>query len=401
MKIFLVDFFVDGHHIEYAAHLGRYLLEQGHEVSFATWQADHRLKSLSVMGLKLCYVGETVTRGRDTLHMIPQFHRAFRNCFRIATGNGAAIIHILDIDRAILLPLWCNVILRDFCVPILGTLHAPYHFVDHPHLSAPEKLYHHVVRKTLSSLLTRGKLASLFVHTQHIKEMIVRALKTERIGERIGVVPNPLPDLIYSPHQRPSKNGCRAALGIPNDRVVLLFFGQLREEKGPDILLEAVRSCPPEVLVLFAGASSGSFAVRDWEKDVKRLGLTGRARFDLGYVPDELVPVYFQAADAVVLPYRRGFLAVSGVLQWAAGARKPLIAADVGELGELVKRNGLGLVVEPENCQQLAGAISRFVRQRKTIETAVAACAGRYNTRNHWRRTGERVLAAYESAIST
>jgi glycosyltransferase involved in cell wall biosynthesis len=250
------------------------------------------------------------------------------------------------------------------------------------------------VRRTLKNLLLRGKLTRLFVLAESIKQVVLRALCTQSLEDRIVVVPVPSPDPISL-----SKQGCRARLGIPEERTVLLFFGALRGNKGPDVLLKAVKLLPRNVLVIFAGAPSGSLSLRDCEQEIRSYGLDGRVRLDLGRVPDELVPVYLQAADAVVLPYRRSFLGVSGVLQWAAAAQKPVIATDVGEIGDLVKRNGLGLVVEPEDPQLLADAIEQYVRERETIESSVRTCASQYSSLNHWRRTGASVLAAYQHVV--
>jgi glycosyltransferase involved in cell wall biosynthesis len=399
VKVLLVDFFVDGHHVEYAAHFGRHFVEQGHIATFVTWHPDDRLKPLSDIGVGLRYVAGGESLAADTLHMMPQFNNALRQCFKIAKSESAAIIHILQMDRAIMLPLWWNLKLFDLGLPIFGTLHAPYHFVNHACLSPSQKLYHRLVRRTLKSLLMTGKLATLFVHTQHIKEIVVNALRRACMDDRVGVVPNPLTDFIYPPGQDSSKEACRTLLGLPTDRVVILFFGQLREEKGPDILLEAAKSLPANTLVLLAGAPSGSFRLRKWEEEVRSRGLGEQVRLNLGHVPAELVSVYFQAADAVVLPYRKSFLAVSGVLQWAAGAHKPVIATDVGENGDLVRTYGLGLVIEPEDPRRLAEAIRQYVLERETIENSVKQCASVYSSLNHWRRAASSVLAAYERAV--
>jgi glycosyltransferase involved in cell wall biosynthesis len=283
----------------------------------------------------------------------------------------------------------------------MGTLFWPYHFVDNSQLSHCEQFYHLTVRKLLKSLLERRRLGCLFVHTERTKQIILRALGAEDLGRHVTVVPDPLPDAIYDRAENASKQDCRAQLGLPQERVVVLFFGELRDSKGPDILMQAIKLGPPGVLAVFAGSPAGGFSIRDWEQEVRSEGVEGRVRLDLGRVPDELVSIYFQAADAVVLPYRRSFLGTSGVLQWAAAAQKPVIATDVGDIGDLVRRNGLGLVVDPEDPQRLAEGIARYVSEREVIEGGIAKCASRYKAFNHWRRTGERVLVAYESAIST
>jgi glycosyltransferase involved in cell wall biosynthesis len=400
MNIFLVDFFVDGHHVEYPTYLCRHFLEQGHEVTFWTWQLDDRVQPLLDIGVNVRYVADRqATFPSQTVYMIPHFSRGLRRCLTAVLKEQADVVHLLYLDRAVLLPLWWNSFRRESRAHVFGTLFWPYHFLDHQQLSPFEKLYHRLTRTVLKDLLVRDKLTALFVHTERIKDMVLRTLELKSLAERCVVVPDPLPDAIFSPEQETSKQACRARLGLPQERTVLLFFGELRGGKGPDVLLEAAHLLPPEVLVVFAGNPMSSLPL-DWEQEVKAQSLEGQVRCDLGRVPEELVPMYFQAADAVVLPYRRSFLGTSGVLQRAAAAKKPIIATDAGEVGDLVRRHGLGLVVDPEDPCQLGDAIKQYVSKREIIESQVAIQASSYITRNHWRQTGVSVLKVYHEAVS-
>jgi len=399
MKIYLVDFFVDGHHVEYAVHLGRYMVEQGHRVTLWTWQPDERLQEVVNSGLDVRYM--TDGQGalpRNTFYMMSRFSRGLRYCLGGAAKEQADMIHLLYLDRAVPLPLWWNCLRSHIQIPIAGTLFWPYHFIDGPDLNPVEKLYHWMVRKALKRLFVRGELAALFVHTERIKKILLRTLR-EGSAERCIVVPDPVPDQIPESGSD-SQQACRRRLGLPQERIILLFFGELRDGKGPDILLEATRWLPPDILVIFAGNPKGRLALMDWEQEVSTRALEGRVRLDLGRVPDELVSVYFQAADAVVLPYRRSFLGTSGVLGRATSARKPVIATDVGDIGELVRQYGLGIVTKPEDPQQLASAISQYVRERETIGATVAERAAHYSSQNHWRQTGSLVLEAYQKVLS-
>jgi glycosyltransferase involved in cell wall biosynthesis len=400
VKTFLVDFFVNGHHVEHAGYLGRYLIEHGHEVTFATWGQDKALRPLSNIGVNVCYLGEGQGElASNTLHMIPQFARGLRICRHIAEREDASVVHLLYIDRAVLLPLWWNNFWSTFRAPVFATLFSPYHFLDNPQLSQSERLYHRMVRKALKRLLSTGKLAGLFVVTERIKQTILRSLGLKHLEDRMFVMPDLLPDITYGAGQDSSKVACRKRLQLPPERTICLFFGELRENKGPDVLLKAIKSLPPEVLVVFAGSPAGVFADFDFARKATQERLDGRVRFDLGRVPDEIVPDYFGAADAIVLPYRRSFLATSGILQWAAAAGKPVIATDVGEIGDLIKTYGLGLVIEPEDPRRLAEAIRQYVLERETIENSVKQCASVYSSLNHWRRAASSVLSAYERAV--
>jgi len=87
------------------------------------------------------------------------------------------------------------------------------------------------------------------------------------------------------------------------------------------------------------------------------------------------------------------------VVQRAAGARKPVIATDVGEIGDLVRRHGLGLIAEPENARELANTIKQYTRERVTIQDSIAKRASLYISQNHWRQTAASVLKAYQGSV--
>jgi glycosyltransferase involved in cell wall biosynthesis len=401
MRIFLVDFFTNGHHLEYAKYLGRHMLEQGHEVTLWTWRRDHGLQDVLNRGLKVRYAVDDgrVPLPKQTLRMISPFCRGLRNCLAGAAKEQADIVHLLYLDRAMPLPLWWNRWRSEVRTPIFGTLFWPYHFLDIADLGCSEKLYRNLVRKSLRSLLLEGKLAGLFVHTERVKNLILRTLRLKSLEDRCVVVPDPLPDPLETPNQAAAKSGCRMQLGLPQDRIVFLYFGELRDNKGPEVLLRAIRSLPRDALVVFAGTPEGTLSLRDWEEQVRGQGLDGRVRLDLRRIPDNLLPVYFQAADAVVLPYRRSYLGTSGVLQWAACLGRPVIATNVGDVGDLVRQYGLGLVAEPDDPARLAAAINQYMREREAIEAMVTERAPLYRAQHHWRQTAASVLRAYECVV--
>jgi glycosyltransferase involved in cell wall biosynthesis len=401
MKTFLVDFLVSGHHMVYAGHLSRYLLEFGHEVTFWAWGPDSRLQALADRGVEIRYVtsgGAAIPE--QTFRMIPPFSRGLRSCLKAAAEERADVVHLLYLDRAMPLPLWWNRWWSEVRIPTFGTLFWPHYFVDTLRPNLGERLYHTLVRKALKDLLCKEKLTVLFTHTERLKQKILHGLQLESLAHRCIVVPDPIPDPINMSGKTWSQQECRARLGLPQECITLLFFGDMRESKGPDILLQAMRSLPPEVFVVFAGDPKGNRTVLDGANYLSAQHLDGRARFDLTRVPDDLLPVYFQASDAVVLPYRRSYLGTSGVLQHAAWAKKPVITADVGELGDLVRQHGLGLVIEPEEPQRLAEGVQRYIRERGAVDAAVAERAPLYSSQNHWRQTGASVVQAYQRAIA-
>ena len=152
----------------------------------------------------------------------------------------------------------------------------------------------------------------------------------------------------------------RAALGLPADAPVLLFFGFVRRYKGLHVLLDAL----PAVLKRLPEAKlvvAGEFYDDDAPYRAQSAALGDAVRFDADYIPNERVGLYFSAADVVVQPYVTA--TQSGVAQIAFQFGRPVITTDVGGLAEAVPDGEAGLVVPPENPPALAAAIVRFFEE--------------------------------------
>lgn len=149
----------------------------------------------------------------------------------------------------------------------------------------------------------------------------------------------------------------RAALGLPPEAPVLLFFGFVRRYKGLHVLLDAM----PRVLERLPEARlvvAGEFYEAEGRYRTQAAPLGKAVRFDAEYIPSESVGIYFSAADVVVQPYVSA--TQSGVAQIAFHFERPVITTDVGGLAETVPDGEAGLVVPSEDPAALADAIVRF-----------------------------------------
>jgi glycosyltransferase involved in cell wall biosynthesis len=91
---------------------------------------------------------------------------------------------------------------------------------------------------------------------------------------------------------------------------------------------------------------------------IHQLGIDDRVRIVDDYVPNDSVPLYFSAADAVVLPYLSA--TQSGIIQVAYQFNKPVIATRVGGLTEVVDDGRTGILVPSGDPDALADGINRF-----------------------------------------
>lgn len=194
---------------------------------------------------------------------------------------------------------------------------------------------------------------AFIVHAAH------QADELRKMRPGATVLTTPLPSLDMFAGQRLPAAAARRRLGIAEGARVALFFGIVSPYKGLDDLLDALpaaRQAVPDLHLLVVGRfEGGSDAYR---ARVQRLALSGVVTMVDGYVPDADVALYFSAADVVVLPYREA--TQSGVAALACGFGVPVIATDVGGLGEAVADGIDGLLVPPGRPDALAQAIARY-----------------------------------------
>ena len=152
----------------------------------------------------------------------------------------------------------------------------------------------------------------------------------------------------------PTPTEARRQLGIAKEDVAHLFFGLIRPYKGLGVLLEALGRLPSHHKLLVAGE-----CYEDWSSYqalINQHQLQERVQLHLEFIPDNLVPVFMQACDDVVLPYLNA--SQSGVTALALHHEKRVVASDVGDLGTSIVPNLTGRLVPPGQPEALAEALS-------------------------------------------
>ncbi len=156
------------------------------------------------------------------------------------------------------------------------------------------------------------------------------------------------------------KEEAKKRLAVKTDKV-MLFFGFIRDYKGLDTLIEAVNLLKGELD--FTLIVAGEF-YSDKEKYlslIEKYNLSEYIKLCTDFIPTEEVKYYFSASDVVVLPYKDA--TQSGIIQIANNFNKPIIATNVGGLGEVIYNDKNGYLVEKENPAKLADAIMKYYNE--------------------------------------
>lgn len=205
---------------------------------------------------------------------------------------------------------------------------------------------------------------------------------------RVDVVPNVLPgDEVISLSR---SSGSRE--GEPRG---LLFLGRLSREKGVDVLLDALGGMPrpkrPKLVVAGDGPERSRL-----EEMSARLGL-GDSVFFVGFRDD--VQALLNRAEVVVMPSRTEGLPMTLIEAMAAG--KPVVAAAVGGIPEVLEDGRTGLLVPPEDPRALAGALEKMFSELEVFSGTCRDNAARVRRDYSPKAWSDRAVASYEAAIES
>lgn len=160
----------------------------------------------------------------------------------------------------------------------------------------------------------------------------------------------------------------RQTLGI--DKRVILYVGRVCEQKGSDVLLEAMKKLKDrrhDCQLVIAGPI-GQFGLKDdpenWQERIKNVG-----GIYLGAVAESRLADIYNLADVFVMPTRiYEMFGMAAVEAQACG--KPVVASDCGGLREVVP-NDCGARFPVGDSTQLANEIEKLIDD----PTRYAACA--------------------------
>jgi D-inositol-3-phosphate glycosyltransferase len=162
---------------------------------------------------------------------------------------------------------------------------------------------------------------------------------------------------------RPTNRGeSRDRLSLPKDKTILITIRRLVYKNGLDTFIESasnLRRDYPHLLFIIVGKGPSKELI---EKRLRELRVEDRIRL-VGFVPEKLLPLYYNAADYFVIPSSSGE-GLPLVLLEAMACGLPTIATSVGGTPEIVKDMENGVLVPPRNPKALAETISMLLSNK-------------------------------------
>ena len=275
--------------------------------------------SLSKKGVKVCF-GKTsslfsVLKSIKNNWKPDILHIHWIHPFLLANSKGKTILKSICFIAEL-------VILRILGIKIVWTVH---NIVNH--------------EKKFSSLeLFFTKLAIRFFNRiithSHFAKNEVKKVYNITDNSKIQIIPHG--NYIYNYKNRIGRIEARNKLKIDEKEVVLMYFGLIRPYKGVFELVDAFKelNVPQKKLLIVGKPFSNEIA----KNILKRCGNSENIKTIFGFIPDNEIQIYMNAADVVVLPYRD--ILTSGAVILAMSFGKSVIAPAIGCIPEILDREG-------------------------------------------------------------
>lgn len=215
-----------------------------------------------------------------------------------------------------------------------------------------------LAKSVVLKLALRSKaIGRIFALDEYFSDYAKKHLKR---GEKVVF----LPDLVAVPTDIV---GSSCSKSNPDSALRFLLFGALTERKGLFLLLEALSVLPENIKEKMHLTLAGRISPDNKVHFQRKYKALLQAHPDLNIIvkdhflsEPELIDEV-RNTDVILAPYIN-HVGSSGVLYWAASARKPVITQNTGLIGRQLEERRLGIAINTSSVQELAKAIEQCVR---------------------------------------
>jgi len=206
---------------------------------------------------------------------------------------------------------------------------------------------------------------NVIVHCPSAKKEVIKVYEIN--GSSVAVIPHG--NYLGSYENIISCSRARERLKFDMKDIVFLHFGQIRPYKGiPELITAFEMLNNQKARLLIVGKPLNDKVAQDITNRCKN---NTRINTFLGFIPDNEVQVYMNAADIVVLPYKD--ILTSGAVIIAMSFGKPLIATSTGCIADTLDENGSFLYLKTE------GGLLKTMQRVLNIDKAKLQSMGKHN----------------------
>jgi glycosyltransferase involved in cell wall biosynthesis len=271
-------------------------------------------------------------------------------------------------------------------IPVIATLHT---VLENPN---PDE------RRVMDALLRRA--SRVIVMAEKGVEILKRVHGVD--DHKVAMIPHGVPDRLFAdPEDFKPRFGWQG-------REVILTFGLLAPSKGIETMIGAmpeIAAARPDALYVILGATHPNLVAHEGEAYRDRLkalaaelGVAQHIAFVDGFVEQDELLDYLQAADVYATPYPNPAQITSGTLSYAVAVGKPVVSTPYIHATEILA-DGYGVLVDFGDSAAFAREIARLLADKP----ARMALAGRAYARGRtmlWPRLAETAMETLAQVVA-
>lgn len=239
-----------------------------------------------------------------------------------------------------------------------------------------------------------GMADAIICHSDHIMARLEAEFSLPK--EKISVIPHGpfFYDLPASGDEQ-----ILEGLELERNKVLVLWQGIIFPYKGIDLLLQSwklVEANGDDAYLVIAGTGAPEL-LEQIRGQVKDLDLK-RVKLCFRFISAEELVALYRASSVVVYPYRA--ITTSGALATGLALGKTIVASDLPVFRELLTNEENGLLVDPQNSAELAGALTRLARDRELREQFACKVREMSFGDQSWLSIAKKTIQTYESVQS-
>jgi glycosyltransferase involved in cell wall biosynthesis len=270
-------------------------------------------------------------------------------------------------------------------VPIVCTIHDPLQHVGLPWLNRSFQ--------TVAQNIAIAQSAEFIVHGDKLKSIL--AASNGIPAHKINVIPHG-----EFSFYRSMKNGAGDDRKERGKVKRILFFGEIRKNKGLEYLIRAeplISARCDDYKICLAGRFKHE---KGNSLQYYRSLMQNPDRFEIHdrFIGNHEVADFFDTSDIVVLPYIGA--SQSGILAIAFGFGIPVVATDTGSMGEVVTDGLTGLLVPPTDAKALAEALTHLLNDDDLRRKFGALAGAEAGQKLNWDTIADQTLAVYRRSLS-
>lgn len=301
--------------------------------------------------LNVKYFYEGIYSGKNKIKRFFKYFHGTVLALKDSKKNGTQAIHF-QVFAISILEIIVICLIKIFHFPVVVTVHDIESFNKTNTKGFTKFFYCHVDKIIVHNKISYNVLCEsvkLYKYAQNI----INNTHIIHHGSYIGML-----------YDKMNKVAAKQSFGINQDCFTFLFFGQIKQVKGLDILLQSLakvvkNNTNNKVKLIIAGKVwKDDFSI--YQNIIDDNNLSDYIILEVKYIRDDDVVKYYSAADCIVLPYKKIFQ--SGVLLMAQSYKIPVLVSDLPGMMEIVQDGENGFVFHSDDYKDLADKMSKIIK---------------------------------------